>query len=388
MRLRPSFLAGCTPATLLLVVASGLGAQGSAPATPRAETWRLRPSATAVLEYDDNVFLLRASRKDDLGAPSPAELQSGRYSDMASARDAVASLGSALRLRGNGLGGRDLDIVPQVALELYTLNSARSNALLGLAVVQDLARGGRVRARATYAPTSFRRNYLAGVQDANGDGFIEAGERRYAPGKAQEFEFGADYRHRLKKARRTSPLEAAVQLGAGLARRTYAAPFAGRDYAGLTAEARLLLDFTPRVAFDLGYGVAMLEASPTSELLLVLDGANRRAVAATVDRSRTEHAVGARARFELTRRSDLSLGVERRERTWTSTELTDLRYNGRRDARNSFDAELTTGRSRGLQTVLRVRFARQDLTRGMATGGEDVDDYARVRVALGVRYTF
>lgn len=388
MRLERCFLAGCTPVLLVLVLAPSLGAQDPATGTSRADTWRLRPSVTAAVEYDDNVFLLKDSRKDDLGAPSPADVQSGRFTDMASARDAVTSLAGALRLRGNGLAGRDLDIVPEVALELYALNPARSNALLGLAVEQDLSRGNRVRARAAYAPASFRRNYLAGAEDANGDGFIDPGERRYAPGKARELEVSADYRHRLKKARRASPLEAAVQLGAGLAQRTYAAPFAGRDHAGPTAEVRLLLDFTSRLAFALDYGIAMLDATPTSELLLVPDGTRQRAIPAVPDRSHTEHVAGARARLGVTRRSELSLGVERRQRTWTSTEATDVRYRGRRDARNAVDAELTAGRSARLRTVVRVRYAQQGLTRGTSTGGEDVDDYSRLRAALGLRYAF
>lgn len=391
------------PAALVIfLLAAPLGAQvappasaeGRSSATPpgnpnrKSPAWRIKPAGAGVVEYDDNVFLLKDSRQDDLGSPSAAELQSGRYTDMESAFDAIASLEGAVRIRGSGLAGRDLDIVPSAELELHTLNRARTNAVMGLTVVQDLARGGRLRGRAAIAPASFRRNYLVGVDDANGDGWIEPAERRYAAGEAGELEVGADYRHRIRKSTKASPLEAAAQVGAGFTRQSYAAPFGGRDHAGPMVDARLLLELTERVGVDFGYGVAMLEATPTSEVMLVTDGTGRRAATGIVDRSRTEHVLGAQARLAVTRRTDVALEFERRQRTYTSAEPTDVRYRGRRDARNGVGAELTSRLGGGLRTVARVQFARQNLTRGGGTGGEEVDDYTRLRAAVGLRYDF
>lgn len=376
------------PAAAPAAISGGSPAKAPAEKPRTSSAWRLRPAVSGALEYDDNVFLLSGRRKSSVESPSAGEKRSGRYADMTSARDAVASLNGALRVTGRGYGGRPLELRPSADLELHALNTALTNVALGLAVEQDLARAGRLRGRASFQPSTFRRNYLAGAVDEDGDGFISSGERRYDRGEASDMELNADFRHRLRKSRKSSPLGATLQLGAGFRSRSYAAPFAGRAYAGPTGEARLLLDPTKRFGIDLGYDVAILGATPTQELMLVEEPAGRRAVTGVADRSRTEHTVSARARTDLTRRSALSLELERRARTFTSQEPTDVRYRGRRDARNALDAELTSRLRSGVRAVTRVRFASQTLARGTSAAGDEVDDYARLRAALGLRLTF
>lgn len=342
----------------------------------------------AAVEYDDNVFLLPESRQDSPGSPSAAEQVSRRYVDMESARDAVGAIDVALRLTGPGYGGRALEVRPVIGAELHSLNPALSTGALGVAVEQDLARDGRVRLRATATPTTFRRNYLTGAADLNGDGLIAAEERRYARGAARDVEIGGDYRHRLRKSTKASPLEAAVLIGAGFQSRRYDAPFPGRSHAGPTATARLLLDPAKRFGLDVGYAIAALGATPTVEVTLVEEGAARRAVIATVDRSHMEHTVGASARVGLSRRSDVAVEVERRARTFTSDQPTDVRYRGRRDTRDAVGAALTSTLRRRLQATARVRYAQQRLSRGVTASGDEVDDYTRLRASLGLRVNF
>ncbi len=384
-------------AVLVLVM---LCTPGAADAQQR-KPWRLTGALRVETQYDDNIFLLTQVRKQDLNAQD-AGLLGNRYADMQHSNDLVSTASLSLGFRGPGLGGRTLTILPAVSMEYYARNGERQNVTVGLSLEQSLGNGGELRLRGETTPSYFPKNYLAAATDLDGNGSISPAERVYAPGTYRETEVSADYRLRLSKSRRRSPLGAALRVGGGYVDRRYESETLGRDRHGPTARAELLLDFGRRVGLDLGYRFEQLTATPTSQVLILdepqfgrdLNGDGDQSdldvrTTEVVDRSRREHRLGADLALGIGRRSDLTLEYEYRWRTYTSTEPGDVVYNGRTDARQVVGAELEIQLARRVRFLLGGEYARQRLNRAsdIASIGEE-DDYTRRRAFSGFAVNF
>ncbi len=366
-----------------------------------SSTWKISTRLETIAEYDDNVFLLPTNKRDNVSAPSAAERLSGRYDLMESYGDVIGTVRASATVRGDGFRGRRLSIAPAVGYELFAQNAERRNAVLAIAVAQDLRRDGRLRLRAGYRPDYYARNFLFDAVDADQNGSITADERRYARGDHSEFDVELDYRHRLAKSRRVRPFGAFVHVGMGYAERSFNAPFSARDFRGPTGSVRLEVSPRRGLEFESSYELA-LSASPVTEQVILLDeqvfgedlngngtatDVNARAVR-TVDRSRHAHVFGETVRVELGRRTDLELLVRYRIRTFTSREPYDVANNGRRDQRLQAGAELTRRIARGIRLVTAVRYGFQSLNRRTDLGAEGaVDDYTKLQAQVGVRYT-
>lgn len=361
----------------------------------------MSPAIEVTSEYDDNIYLLPASRTSDLDSPSAGAVASGRYADMSSAGDVITTITGAALLRGSGLRGRRLDIQPELAYAANARNAQRRSVAVGLELTQDLPHGSRVRVAAHTTPSYFAKNYLVDATDLNADGSISSGERRYAAGTYREGDVSLDYRYRLNRSTKESPFGAALQMGGGYYTRSYQEPLSGRDLKGPTADARLLLEITRRLGMNVGYGYGAMSATPTEQVMVVdeskvgrdLNGnssttdANVRVVG-LADRSRAEHSAGVGAKLELTRRTDLRVDAERRIRRFSSNEPLDFANTGRRDVRDQVGAELTIALRPGMRLSMRGERSSQRLERGQDAGVGEIDDYARTRVALGVRFGF
>jgi hypothetical protein len=363
-------------------------------------SWRVSPSFQVDAEYDDNVFLLAGSRKDDVAAPSSAEVTSGRYADMKKAGDVLTTMSAGLNVKGPGLMGKPSLIVPELSYELYAQNSERSNVNLGLSIQQEAWAHGRLRIQGNLRPSYFARNYLADAVDQDSDGSISDAERVYARGEYREGQFGADYRVPLTRSSKKRPFGASLQVGGGVYGRSYDAPLGGRNLHGPVAGAKLLLDLGRRLEFDLGYDYASLAASVTDQVLLLNEsdfgqdlngnGSNsdfNARVLTPVDRSRNEHSLGATLRFEPSKRTDLTLGYEHRWRRYTSEEPLDVANRGRRDSRHQLSADLRFRLAKDLRLRLGGIHSSQNLNRTGDPGSTgEIDDYTRSQARLGLNY--
>lgn len=405
-------------ALLSLSVPLPVLAQGGAPVTPSSiqtttqttaalpaqsqrHPWKVRRTVEIASEYDDNVFLLRDSRKSDLSPPSIEATASGRYVGMRSSGDVVTTVGMLLAIRGPGIGGRSLSIRPEAGFAYYSQNADRRSLALGLALEQELPHHSRLTIAGTTTPSYFARNYLADAVDANGDGTIAAGERQYRQGTYRETSLDLEYRRRLDKSSKKSPFGADLELGGGWYARAYDAPFRGRDLNGPVLNAGLLLTVSRSLDLDLRYRLEALSATPTPQVMVLdetdvgrdLNGngittdADVRIVN-TMDRSRTEHVAGVKGTFAIGRRANLELDVDRRWRSFSSEQPLDLANFGRRDTRNSGGVEFNYAIGRDMRLSARGELASQRLRRGGDAGVGEIDDYTRRRLSLAVRYEF
>ncbi len=211
-----------------------------------------------------------------------------------------------------------------------------------------------------------------------------------------------DYRVRLSKSRRRSPLGVALRLGGGYADRRYDLETLGRDRRGPSAGAELLLDFGRRAALDLGYRFERFVSTPIRQLLILdepqfgrdFNGDGDQSdlgvrLTEVVDRSRGEHRLGADLAFGFGRGSEIALEYELRWRSFTSEEPGDVVYRGRTDARHRVGAELRLRLMRHLRFVLGGQYAKQALNRASDIAGiGEEDDYTRQRAFSGFEIRF
>ena len=401
MTTRPVFLA-CLAATAAFGASPAHAQRVNADKAPSREGWRVAPSISTWGEFDNNVFLLRDGRRDNLGPDNTMDASTGRYADMVSASDVITSFRGALELERRGYRGKKLSMTPELGYDLHARNAARSSAQMSLRVDQKLARGGLIRARFSVAPRSFVKNYLADAIDRDGSGSVTRDERLYAPAERGDMKIGADYTHRLDKSTRKQPFGAALRVGGGWYSRSHNAAFAARDLSGPTLDVGLLLDMTAATRLKIGYDLEALSA-PRLASVLLLDEAqfdedlnnngSRDDIAVrsvqTVDRSRTEHELGVTLETDLSRAVDARLSLAHRRRTFSSTERYDAANNGRRDSRNEVGGEVRFRLAAPLRLRVAAAYSSQSLNRAASTAvSGDVADYTRMRAAVGLMYRY
>lgn len=387
--------------TLVFTWGTASAQSGKAVGTSQAgDAWQISPVASVNSESDNNVFRLSPTRKDDVASPSAGDLASGRFAQMGSASDVIVTMTGGLQASGPGFFGRTMTVTPLLDYERYVWNAQRSNVTLGASVVQSLPHEGRMRAHARLRPSYFVKNYLSDAVDRNGDGSIAAAERMYTPGEYREGEIGFDYRHRLADASRRRPFGAWLLARVGYMDRAFDAPHVGRDLNGPSAGATLRLELGRDVVAEGSYDIESLTGLPSSQVLLLDEprfgqdfNRNGRVadtnvrVVATVDPSRTAQTFGGALRFELGGGKDLAVHYDRRWRTYTSMQPLDATYNGRRDWRDRFGAELSARLSREVRLKLGGGYATQRLNRESDLGGiGEIDDYSKFQAHIGLSF--
>jgi hypothetical protein len=392
-----------TLAALALPTGTGLAqAQGSGAAPHGRLLWRFKPTLTSGAEYDDNIYLLSDSKKDNLTSPSANDVVSGRYADMERVGDLITTLHAELEASGRGLGGRALTITPEAEYELYAWNAQRRTGQLGVSVAQALPRGARFRVKADMTPSTFFKNYLANAVDADNSGSITPDERIYAAGSYADREISADFRLRVSKLTKSHPFGAALQLGAGYSGRSYDAPFAMRDVSGPTASVGLMLDLRRDIELDVGYEFASLGATPGRAVMLLdenqfgvdfngngsTNDVDARALE-MADHSRAEHGLSMSLKAAPAKRLDVRLDYSHRWRRFGSTQPYDVTYNGRRDARDELGAGVGVRLASSLRLNAAFLIQSQSLNRANDPAGlGDVSDYNRHRTSVGLSYVY
>lgn len=350
-------------------------------------------------EFDNNVFLLSPSRKGDLDA-APGSDPSGRFKNMNAASDLIVETEAGVRIHSPGIAGRSLVLAPEFRYERYIRNTERSNFTALLDVSQDLLSASRIKARIAYTPEFFAKNYLSDATDANRDGSIAPGERRYSSGKYSELDAEIAYRFRLRKAPKTGT---EVRGGASLGyySRSYQAPFANRDISGPTAGLEIGFDRS-RSALVMGYDFQALSAAPGSEILILDEPAYKRDLNGNgrstdisartvqqVDRSRGEHSGRVSLKLDPGGPADLLVAFEHRLRIFSSSQPFDAAHLGRRDNRDEIRGEAGLKIGRDFRFTTGGRIARQTTNRAGDPGAlGETDDFVRAGAFAGFKKSF
>lgn len=374
--------------------------RAKAPTASKTDGWSAGVESKAVVQYDDNVFLLSASQRSAVASPSAGSITSGRYEGMESASDVIGVSNLGVRLRGPGAGGHTLEITPEVTYEFASRNQSRREAAGALSISQSLGGGRRVQLNAGSTPSHFARNYLSDAVDADANGSISSSERIYQRGEYGEYSIAADLRMPLG-AKSSEGTGAVLGAAAGYYARSYDAPFAVRDMSGPTAAISLAIGHKSPVGLELSYDLAALSAARGRQVVLLDEPVynvdfngngratdlNARAVV-DVDRSRLEQQLGATLNFDTGRRATASIGYDYRIRSFHSTLPYDEADAGRRDNRSGIRGSLRAKMAKGVYVSTGVKFLSQRTNRPLGSALGEEDDYRNLVASVGLQAKF
>jgi len=319
---------------------------------------------------------------------------------MESANDMVAVGNVGLQVSGPGIGGRMLEITPELSYERASRNLLRRETAAALSIAQSLGGGRRIRLSAESAPSHFSRNYLEDAVDADANGSISPGERIYKKGEYADYSIGGDIRlPLLGKARKKSL--AILSAGLGYYARSYDAPFAVRDLTGPTAA--LGLEFGPSapLGLEFTYELAALSADAGRQVALLDEAAynvdfngngnatdlEARAVV-DIDRSRLEQQLGGALTFGMGKRLSGLLGYEYRLRSFRSKLPYDEADAGRRDSRSGIRGSVRTRLAKGVSMSAGGKFLTQTTNRGLGSSLGEEADYKNLVASVGLQASF
>ena len=370
------------------------------PKASRSARWSADVESSATLQYDHNVFLLSSEQRSALSSPSSDVRISGRYENMESANDVLAIGNFGLQVSGPGVGGRTLEITPELSYELASRNDLRREAAAGLSIAQSFGGGRRIRLSAQSAPRHFSRNYLADAVDADANGSIAPAERIYAKGEYADYSIGGDIRLPLSGKSRKRSL-AVLSAGLGYYARSYKAPFAVRDLTGPTAAFGLELASKAPLGLEVTYEVAALSADAGTQVVLLDEAAygvdfngngnatdlEARAVV-DIDRSRLEQQLGGALTFDMGKRLSGLLGYEYRLRSFRSKLPYDEADTGRRDSRSGIRGSLKTRLAKRVSMSVGAKFLSQTTNRALGSALGEEADYTNLLASVGLQASF
>ncbi|MFQ5442882.1 MAG: hypothetical protein ACE5EB_09215 [Thermodesulfobacteriota bacterium] len=309
------------------------------------------------LAYNSNVYKLSAAQKARRDANSTASQTSGRFTDMESTDDFIASPEVEFSLKVDGLGGRDLEIKPGVTYNIYAQNQEKNFLELALEIKQDVTKYGVFSVEVGYEPDVFKKNYLSDAIDTSGDGLITDDERVYSKGNYDKKSIVASYKHRLWKGPKgiagSSELEKVYgKVFAGYEKKDYDSPFdATRTTDNFLAGTGIDMEFGGGAELSFKYTFENITADAAAEVLILneadfgvdfngingIESFDARTVQ-NVDRSHNDHKLKVKGRLKVAPDWYAEAGYELRFQFYKSEERFDVTRVDRTDVRHRVGA--------------------------------------------------
>ena len=329
----------------------------------------------------DNVFELGRSGLVRLIERDPCNLNNGRLTGMVSANERIQTTKIALDQKLDDVLGRKVTLSGGLVYHDYQENSAASYFEGDFSLTRKLGEQGRFRLGAELTGDRFRRNYLADVEDVNGNGNIPCRERQYAAGTYDEKEWSIGYRHRLTLVsgqESSSKRNLDIHVSGGVLERHYNQPHQNRDREGWFGEVRFEAELTPEINIETAWRRDTIDSPGANEVVLVdetLDGdvngdrdVERNAPLVTlVDRSRARDTISIGVRLNILEDWRVILSYRHQASDFRSDNPLDIDH---------FGVDETEQR---VSASVRWRFARRWFATlsWRQTDGEDIDNLGR-----------
>ncbi len=310
--------------SFLAVLLMALGLMGLAGGNARAAGhggWKVKADAAMGFSYDTNVFKLSSQQIVRKDQNFPKDQKSGRFKDMDSVDDFIFSPHVSATLRHAGIMGRKVFITPSITYNRYVQDQEKSYFDFGLGIKQKLGRHSHVGLDVSYAPNIFRKNFLSGVLDKNGDGIISTtkgnDEKFFSPAHHDDTTVVLSYGRRLwknhgKHREVLSPDALSAKVLVGYENRNFDDPFTNRTEDSFLAGLDVGLALHRHTDLTLSYRFKGISTNVAPELLIRnepdfgvdLNGNGkttdlRVATTQNVDRSRDQHTVGLKVSTRL-----------------------------------------------------------------------------------------
>lgn len=377
---------------------------GGARAEESELRWRWDLFLEEMVSYDSNVFRLSDKLRDRREEDRPGDRISGRFDNMDSESDVVVSSNLVLVSKVTGFGDRRIRIIPSIRNDYFTHNDSKSHMTFGLSVDRDLRSGTNISLDLAYELNVFAKNYLLDATDLTGR--VSASERVYDRGEYDEAFVGITYETRLWKRKKKTEsfldarrIEGFAELG--YARRDYDRPFFNRDRNVVNLALGVTTKFSKRWKLDLGYEFEFVSTGNGKEVLvrdepdfgIDFNGNGntedlKRRTEQRVDRSRMDHSVDLRLRYDITKRWETWAAYRFGFQDYFSEERFDT-HRDRKDLGHSVQAGVGWEIDSRWSLELEGRWLEEEANkRAFGDDEERETDYERFIVSFGVIVRF
>jgi len=239
----------------------------------------------------------------------------------------------------------------------------------------------------------FKKNYLAEVNDANGNGNIPRGERIYTGASYDEYEGLIAYNHKIINDKNSTISGLDLKPLAGYTMRRYNSTFSNRDQDITKLGLGLNLGFMSRADLEIT-GTYEWVVSPGDDELILFDetiavadvngdGEIKRnaPVVTAIDRSCTRYTLGVNPSFRISKKARIFAGYERRITSYDSSNRLDIDHYDQQACRQKISSGIKYAFSKAWSA--QVAYTRTDDDADM----ED-EDYTENSYLVKVKYNF
>jgi hypothetical protein len=281
------------------------------------------------LEYSDNVFQLTEDQQSKMESKDERDIHSGRFKDMESISDYIIKPRIGLKyVSESSLGGK-FGVASWIRYNYYTKNEKSSYPEGRITFNNSIGENGVLSLEGNFADGYFKKNYLSGVNDIDGNGNIPREERIYSPAIYDEYEELLSYEHKIinNKDKMVTGLD--IRPFSGLHYRKYNSPFGNRDQNIILGGLGLNLEFISRIKLGLIYQYERVSSPNDEEICLFdeniagFDGngdgkfKSNAPLITHIDRSSNRHTIEINPSIKLTK--DVSFYIEYSKRVSVNT---------------------------------------------------------------------
>jgi hypothetical protein len=348
----------CMPVfcALTMLLISGFSLKVEAEDTEQSErvAWKKMTAADLDLyseinvEYSDNVFRLTESQQENLEENTREDIDSYRFDGMNAISDYVLSPAIGFRYKSDSPVHGKLRLDSSAIYHWYSENEERSYPEFEVKLENSVGDNGALSIEGSFRFDFFKRNYLSGYNNVNGNGNITRDERIYDSAVYDEYEGIISYEHEFLNKKGETLSEFDIEPFIGYTGRYYNSPFGNRDRNIALGGMMVSLEFFSKIDLDLTYQFEKVDAPDFRELVLYdevssLTDANndgslyRNAPLVTaIDRSAERSTIEVEASFELTKNALLFLGYRDRVSTYNSDNPLDIEHYQKKAYRERF----------------------------------------------------
>ncbi|MFC1495738.1 hypothetical protein ACFL6W_10690 [Thermodesulfobacteriota bacterium] len=320
---------------------------------------------------------------------------SGRYRHMESVSDYILTPYLEIIFNFDNPIGGELIIKPWLKYNHYHHNEKSSYPEAGIEIKQSITKNGNLSLEGQILEGYYKKNYISGFNDINGNNNITKDERKYTGAYYDEYEGLIAYDHRvMKKKDNALGIGLNIMPFAGYGVRKYNAEFDNRDRKVSLRGMEFNFDSKSKVSLNVTYKYERVDCPDGNELVLVNEESlgydinndgdlDRNALLFTnIKRSSKRHSLELVPSIKLGKKWLLSAGYRLRKTLYKSDNQLDLEHYGQSKYRREFKAGIEYDFLKSLS--VRIEYNKLD-----AEDDEfDDDSYIQEGYIFSARYTF
>jgi hypothetical protein len=289
--------------------------------------------------YSDNIFKLTESQKSKFIENSADDTT--RFEDMDSISELVYSPEIGLKyLLSDSLSGK-LELTMSYKYNYFSKNDAASYPEASFKLKKEINKKDELQFKADFIFSRFKKNYMSGVNDINGNGNITRAERLYSKAEYDEYDLSLAYEHVFHKDKKSYIKKASIAPFAGYKKRDFNDTFINRNYSLPYSGVELKVDLQGGIEFEVQYEYGRLNSNADQELFLYDETINgvdvnsdgkikgNSPVTSLIDRSSTRNTISLASSMELSDTTSFFAEYRHRTEKYTTDNVLDVkRYSG------------------------------------------------------------